>query len=466
MKLLVVILAGILYSCSLSSQQSNEKNTDSYSLDISQYGAVSVLAVDIESNEVIVELHPAQRMTPASLTKVITTGAALGVLESDFRFETQFFIKDNELIVKGKGDPTLGSDRFDETQAQHVFNKLLMAMQASGISSIDKIVVDNSFFSGIRLPSKRLWEDIGNYYGAVPNALTYKENTFYLTMKSPKGVGLPVEIVKTEPEVDVHLNCLVKTADNNKDSAYIYGYYQADQWYVSGSIPQDRQEFTIKGALPKPEITLADELKLYLNNNGIAVKGIEAAEVTMSEKAEPILVHYSPALKDIIAVVNKTSHNLFADHLMYQMALQLYGKADWDRGVKSLHEYWGEAIPGFTGRFFDGSGLSPFNAFSAHDMVQVLSYINATEEGEVFKETLSVAGVDGTLRSILKEDEFKGKLIGKSGSLNGVLCYCGYISTKGGKTIAFCMMGNRFTETYKEVRYQMEQLMKEIIVQN
>ncbi|MCG8581138.1 MAG: D-alanyl-D-alanine carboxypeptidase/D-alanyl-D-alanine-endopeptidase [Bacteroidales bacterium] len=466
MKVLVVMLTGLMCLSSLFSQQSNQDNSDLYSLGISKHGALSVLAVDVKSGGVIVELNPDQRMTPASLTKVITTGAALGVIEPEFKFETQFFIKERNLIVKGKGDPTLGSDRFEETKPQVVFDKVLLALENEGITSVDKIKVDNSFLSGISLPSKRLWEDIGNYYGAVPNGLTYKENTFYLSMKSPRGVGLPVEIIKTEPEVSVELDCLVKTASNNRDSAYIYGYSEADKWYVSGSIPQGREEFTIKGALPKPEMTFANELYSYLNENGIKVNGIEHTQVMLSKREKPLLVHYSPELKDIVAVINKKSHNLFADHVMFQLAWNQYEKADWDSGVESLHEYWDNIIPDFTGRFFDGSGLSPFNAFSANDMVQVLSYIDSSAHSDVFKQSLSVAGVDGTLRSILKEDDFKGQLIGKSGSLNGVLCYCGYITTRKGNTIAFCMMANRFTETYKEVRANMEQLMKELIVQN
>lgn len=465
---LLIVLVNHFYSFSQFSNFNSKKS--SYSLDITQYGAISLLAVDVESGEILVEHNPLQRMTPASLTKVITTGAALSVIKPDFKFETQFYIREKDgrrsLIVKGKGDPTLGSDRFDETKPEFVFHQLLLKLQKTGITSINSIIVDNTFISGIKLPSKRLWEDIGNYYGAVPNALTYRENTFYLTMKSPSGVGQPAEIIKTEPNVDVELNCLVKTADNNKDSAYIYGYSDANQWYVSGSIPQNRDAFTIKGALPHPENTFAKELYNYLNNNGVKVNGFEVGAIEDVIEKKPFYIHYSPELKEIATVVNKVSHNLWADHLMFQLAHAQYKRADWDMGVKSLHEFWSEAIPEFSGLFFDGSGLSPFNAFSARDMVEVLRYLDTSEKSEVFKQSLSVAGMDGTLKSILRENEFKGKVIGKSGSLNGVLGYCGYITTKQGKTVAFCMMANRFTEPYKTIRANMERLMKEVILQN
>jgi D-alanyl-D-alanine carboxypeptidase/D-alanyl-D-alanine-endopeptidase (penicillin-binding protein 4) len=454
----------------LFSQSTTDTKTGLYSLDISKYGALSIMAVDVESGEVVVEHNPSQRMTPASLTKVITTGAALSTIDPDFTFETLFYVLENDgkkvIVVKGKGDPTLGSQRFDETKPEVVFSQLLMALKNEGITSVEKIIVDNSFFSGIKLPSKRLWEDMGNYYGAVPHSLTYRENTFRLTLKSPEGVGLPVEIVKTEPEIGVNINCLVKTADNTKDSAYIYGYEDASVWYVSGTIPSNRDAFSIKGAMPRPELVFAQELNDYLIENGILVNGYVLDEVKVSKDDQPLYIHYSPTLKEIAAVINKTSHNLWADHLLFQLAYGRYGKADWDSGVASLHKFWTESVPDFTGLFFDGSGLSPFNAFSACDMVKVLQYLNASESREVFRQSLAIAGVDGTMKWMLREDEFKGKVIGKSGSFNGVLGYCGYITTNKGKTIAFCMMANRFTETYKTIRGNMEQLMKELIIEN
>lgn len=459
-----------MLSNNLLSQLLDEKKAHSYSLGVTRYGSLSVLAVDIESGNVVVEHHPYQRMTPASLTKVITTGAALCAIDPEFNYQTQFYLHEEDgakkIIVKGKGDPTLGSNRFKETKPEFVFEQLLLALKDKGIATVDEIIVDNSFFGGVKQPSKRLWEDMGNYYGAVPNGVTYKENTFYLTMKSPDGVGLPVEIVKIEPEFDINVNCLVKTADNNKDSAYVYGYEDASLWYVSGTIPQNRDAFTIKGAVAQPELIFAKELHHYLNENGISVNGYVLDSFNISEGENLLYVHNSPALKRIVKVINKYSHNLWADHLMFQLAYNQCGKADWDNGVRAISDFWRKAIPDYSGQFFDGSGLSPFNAISAHDMVEALRYINVSGRGDAFKQSLAVAGVDGTLRSILKENGFRGKMIGKSGSFNGVLGYCGYITTNKGKTIAFCMIANRFTEPFKMIRTNMEQLMKEIIIQN
>ncbi len=465
-----------LISCSTTPHTTQQgKGTKNYSIGVSRYGALSLLAIDMVTNKVIVQHNSQQRMTPASLTKIFTTGAGLTELSGDYRYKTRFYLnKDHNsktsLVIVGGGDPTLGSDRFEKTKARYIFEKVAEAvMMFEDSPTLDGgIIVDNSCYAGIRLPSKRLREDIGNYYGAVPDGLSYKENTFLMSLQSPKGIGKTCSIVKTEPKVNVDFNCLVKSADNNKDSAYIYGNAAMDQWYVSGTIPQNRKNFTIKGALPQPEVTLAQELITFLKAKGIKVSNNikKQALLHVHGTNKVIYTHYSPSTQEIVSVINKQSHNLYADHLLFALAQEKCGQANWDTGVKELSEFWNSKVPGFTGVFYDGSGLSPFNAFSASDMVDALMWLNQSDYKQSFKQSLAIAGVDGTLKGFLKESRFQGKFIGKSGSMNGVLGYCGYIQTQDGKELAFCIVANRFTEPFKEIRMNIESLIKEIILQN
>ncbi|MCT4646396.1 MAG: D-alanyl-D-alanine carboxypeptidase/D-alanyl-D-alanine-endopeptidase [Carboxylicivirga sp.] len=455
-----------LAACGIQDKEQKVEETHQVNK-ITKYGSVSVLAVDVETREKLVSENPSQRMTPASLTKVLTTGAALNNLSPDYRFETRFYIQKtgqgHSLLVKGGGDPTLGSDRFESSKAEKFFKQLLSELRKHEVSRVTKLVVDNSCYSGVKQPSKRMWEDMGNYYGAVPNGLSYLENTFFLTMRSPSEIDAPVSIVSIKPSINRPVRCFVKSANNNKDSAYIYGIEEMKEWYVSGTIPRNRKMFTIKGALSNPELVFGNELKAFLAEKGIEINDVAKENLSTTSGYEHIYTHYSPELNKVVGVVNKMSHNLYADHLLYELAINQNTKANWDNGTKALLVFWKKQIPGFTGQFYDGSGLSPFNAFSASDMVDALIYMQHSLVADQFKESLSVAGVNGTLRSICTDDAYKGKVIGKSGSMNGVLGYCGYIKTNAGRTIAFCVMANRFTEPFKTVRANMEQMMQEII---
>lgn len=462
----IIIGVVIFIGCSFAT----EKKKDQESLSLKTTGFVSAYVVDLDGGNVMVDHNSTKRLTPASLTKVFTSSAALDLLKPDFRFETQFFMtsgSSNRLLIKGGGDPTLGSDRWDMTKPEKLFSEVLSTLQKNKIKSVEGIVLDLSLYGAVKYPSKRNWEDMANYYGAPPSALTFKENTFYMTLSSPDKVGEKCKVIKCDPAIDKQIDCFVLSSAVNKDSAYIYGYPDMDRWYVSGSIPAGRKSFKIKGALPNPEQYFAQQLKAFLINKGIEVNGkITYDEVKNFPKVKLVHQHYSPSLSEIVTVINKRSHNLFADHLFLQMAISQNKGGNWDDATKELEAYWTRNLPNMTGRFYDGSGLSPFNRFSASDMVGALQYINSQSWSDVFKQSLSVAGQDGTLKSLFNEGDSEGLFIGKSGSMEGVLCYCGYVTTKSGKQLVLCIMVNGFTETYKELRGEISDAIRNIINNN
>lgn len=77
--------------------------------------AVSASALDLEQNAVIEQLHPDERLTPASLTKLATAAAALQAWPADKIFRTRLasgaaLVGDElegDLILEGAGDPSL-----------------------------------------------------------------------------------------------------------------------------------------------------------------------------------------------------------------------------------------------------------------------------------------------------------------------------------------------------------------------
>jgi len=458
------ILLVTLIACSNSEKSENYADQIH---NISINGFISANVIDLNANQSLIAFNERKRLIPASLTKVFTTGAAYDMLGGNYRFFTKFYLGNAikpSLMVEGGGDPTLGSDRWDITNEDFLFKNILVALRKNRISEILDIVIDDHLYSGVSYPSKRNWEDMANYYGATPNALTYKENTFRLSLSSPRQVGKICTVVKTDPEIDKQLNCFVKSSSVNKDSAYIYGHPDMDQWYVSGSIPAGRSSFVIKGVLPDPSSTFATRLKSYLSANGIKVTGdLVKDKLQQYSNKKELLVHQSPSLDQIIKVINKKSINLFADHVFFQLALEQNNKANWDDASRVLKSYWNERIDDFSGVFYDGSGLSPFNRFSSEDMVKALAYIHNQDYSEDFKASLSVAGKDGTLKSLFKGDKVSGSFVGKSGSMNNVLGYCGYLTTQAGNEYAVCIMVNGFTEPFPEIRKKISNVLTDMV---
>lgn len=470
-KLSLGLIIWLNIGCSYKTDKEQRIEKAKQSIEISKNGISAISVLDLNTRQVVLADNEDKRMTPASLTKLFTTAAALEQLGPDYRFTTQAFLySDNSkinIVVKGGGDPTLGSKRFPDNGIVDFFEKIKNSIKKNGLLLINgDIIIDKSHYSGPVYPSKRLWEDMANYYGASPSAVTYKENTFFLTLKSPKEIGQKCKVTTCSPQVNIRFDCLVKASASSKDSAYLYGTYNSKDWTIQGSIPASRNAFKIKGAMPDPGLVFGQELMDYLSKNGIKVTGKVTYAKPNVKKSSLIASHQSPFLSDIIKVINKKSQNLYADHLLFELGQQYKGNANWDTGCDALNDFWSQKINGFTGSFYDGSGLSPFNTFCCGDMVELLAYMNECEHAAIYKNSLAVGGVDGTLKRIWKDEDVKGFVLGKSGSMNGVLGYAGYFSSKNGKQYAFCIIVNHFTESFSDIRTGIEEVISELIRNN
>ena len=62
--------------------------------------------------------------------------------------------------------------------------------------------------------------------------------------------------------------------------------------------------------------------------------------------------------------------------------------------------------------------------------------------GEVWRGTLPVAGVDGTLAGRFKNSPLKGQMWAKTGTHNEANALSGYLTTASGKTVVFSILVN------------------------
>lgn len=417
------------------------------------------LVVDLSNGDTLYRYHEGQRITPASLTKLFTTVAALDVLGSQYQYQTLVFIDaDNQrLVVRGGGDPTLGSSFFEAHSSERLIGLIVDCLASRRITALPKgVVIDLSYFGNVRPPSQRLWEDLGNYFGALPSSLTVGDNTFRLFLDSPVNVGELCTISRMTPQWGAFPQSLVVASRGQSDSAYIYGVAGCDRWYVSGSIPAGRTGFMIKGAMPEPHRCFGELLLAALNKSGIAVEHVSYSFEPVSVSGQPIVSFSSPSLKQICNVVNKQSNNLYADHLFLSLG-KVTGQPGWDGGVQMMNRYCRKHLSQRPLSIYDGSGLSPFNSFSAADMVTLLRHAVQRPFFDDFYQSLAVSGVDGTIRNLWRDHSSFGRIRAKSGTMNGVLGYAGYITTDDHRMLAFCIVVNHAADGNSKVRLAIEQ---------
>src|SRR5690554_1717142 len=139
-------------------------------------GIVSLTVMDANSGELVFAKNEQIGLATASTLKTITTIAAYSVLGRNFTYNTDLSYTGEidangtlkgDIILKGSGDPSLGSDRFPQSNANVLLQRWVSAVKARGIKRVEgKVIGDDLLFNGHQAPNGWTWVDMGNYYGA------------------------------------------------------------------------------------------------------------------------------------------------------------------------------------------------------------------------------------------------------------------------------------------------------------
>jgi D-alanyl-D-alanine carboxypeptidase/D-alanyl-D-alanine-endopeptidase (penicillin-binding protein 4) len=83
----------------------------------------------------------------------------------------------------------------------------------------------------------------------------------------------------------------------------------------------------------------------------------------------------------------------------------------------------------------DASGLSREDRLSARAITKVLTDVYKGKDWQMYKDSLAVGGIDGTIKKYFWQDKYKGKVIGKTGYIAGVKSFSGVCTTSNGDYI-------------------------------
>ena len=92
--------------------------------------------------------------------------------------------------------------------------------------------------------------------------------------------------------------------------------------------------------------------------------------------------------------------------------------------------------------FSDGSGMSSYNRVSPRATVQLLRWGGKQPWGAIWRTSLPVGGIDGTLRRRFAGTALQGKLWAKTGTLNATNALSGYLKTASGRELTFAAFAN------------------------
>ena len=389
---------------------------------------------------------------PASNLKLFTTATALSQLGPNFRFNTEILkngtVSDDtlfgNLIVRGGGDPTF-SGRFHNGATLGCFSDWTDSLRQKGIRVISgKIIGDDSFFSGPSLAEGWDWDDLPFWYAAESGALSLNDNCVDITLTPADSIGLPVR-VNVDPLVDgiQIINNSITVAQDSLSTLSITRTMGKNEIVINGEYPLSKR--TIRRS-----ITVSNPTAYFLSGakQGLANSGIEILQQDLIIKDDPtsLFRYHSVKLPQIIKVVNKKSHNFYAEQLLKSIGADFYGNGSFKSGCREVMR-WAASIGIDNDELImvDGSGLSRKNYITPRATARLLEYMSAQKQFLHYYNSLPISTIDGTLKNRMVGSIAAKHVHAKTGYLSHVRNLSGYLRGKDGKLYLFVILVNNYS---------------------
>ena len=433
----------------------------------------SICAVDLTTGDTLAAYLPTKQLPGASITKLVSTAAALEILGPSHQAKTQLFLDgelkshgvfDGDIWIVGGGDVALGSRYFNEPGHELDFlSNWVKVIQNQGIQYVTgQIIADASAYGVDKCPVG--WEqvDMGNYYGCGSFGLNFYDNTLKLTLQTG-APGTPLVLKSCYPyDPNYRLQIEAKADLIGTDATFIHGEPYNYQRVIKGNLPAKREAFEVKGSMPDPEQLLALLFYQELQKQGVRIDGgpisVRLSPNLKQEKsATPLLLHteIGQKLEDIVFWTNQRSVNMFAEGLLRQIGATTYGIGTYDNGERVLDSLFLKWQLGPCG-IVDGSGLSKVNRMSAAQFVKLLGQQSNAPYFSTYFKSLPIAGQTGTVKNLCKGQAGEGRVHAKSGSIQGIKAYAGYVESASGHQIAFTIIANEYRISGAAIAKKME----------
>jgi serine-type D-Ala-D-Ala carboxypeptidase/endopeptidase (penicillin-binding protein 4) len=349
---------------------------------------MAIMIYDPLTQDTLVSINHTESMIPASNTKLFTTATALELMGGDYLLSTKILSDDDglsdgtiegNLYIQGFGNPTFSTEELEE---------LVDQLYQSGLRKVSgNVVGDDTYFDDVYSRDDWISEERANVKLPPISALVIDRNRTIITKKRK-------------------------------------GRYR--NYFVN---------------VENPPLFAAKKLREKLIAYGVEVMGQSISGQTVDE-AKP-LVESSIELRELLKEINKSSDNFYAECLFKTLGSAYSGQqGNSFFSTQAILNYIEDNSIYSTGtKIVDGSGISRFDQVTAGALVGLLEkvYFNIKQFDDFFN-SLSIAGIDGTLKKRMIGTSAENNFRGKTGTLNGVSSLAGYVTTADDDDLIVCMM--------------------------
>lgn len=460
------------------------KETIRTSLDKSEYrrGQIGFKVVSLASGTTVFDQNSEKYMMPASNMKNFTVAAALDRLGADHRIVTGIYAAgpvENGVIhgpvrIFGRGDISI-SYTFNNGNYFAGIDKVADAIIAAGIKRIEgDIIGDETYFRGSPLPTGWEWDDLQWYYGAEVSALPINDNVVNLSvMPGPAGYPCLARMSPANLVVRVVNDCKT-AASGSARTLKIEKKLDRNLIEISGELPVGNQGFSGFVSVSRPAEMFVSILKQRLEEKGVIVAGRAFPINTKSHIPQGLDTEIakleSPPLSEIAARTMKPSQNMYTETLLWTLGEEERKRIDSptvgpsatphpvqrssaELGIGVVKNFLMSAgVPEDGIIQYDGSGLSRHNLITPSAVVQLYTYMaKQSRHSRAWRDSLTIGGVDGTLRNRFRGTPGEANVRGKTGTINQVSALSGYVTTVGGEQLVFSAVVNGVPETRMRV---------------
>jgi D-alanyl-D-alanine carboxypeptidase/D-alanyl-D-alanine-endopeptidase (penicillin-binding protein 4) len=408
--------------------------------------STSIYVEDLESGEVLVSWNESVARNPGSTIKLLTTLAAIDILGPTYYWQTDVYALgevvdgklQGDLLLKGNGDPYLVTERVWQ---------LVRQVRQAGIDEITgDLLLDASHFELNGYDPAAFDRQPLRSYNVAPDALlmNFKSVRYWFEPLHESG---KVRIWTDPSLVNLSINNRLSVAPGScrgyQRGITITANDAVDEMTFSGKFPSGCKRYAMsRAALGHDEFAYGLFTSLWRESGGVFKGGWRAA--TVPEDAEPLVSFRSIPLADVIARVNKHSNNVMARQLLFTLSAEVLGPPGTEAGGRKVIGDWLDSNElEFSELAFDnGAGLSRDARITAADFGAMLRFAWRQPYMPEYVSSMSLAGLDGTLRYRLDDGPLEGAAHLKTGSLDHVAGIAGFLQSRSGRRFAVVVLQN------------------------
>ncbi|HEY0387655.1 MAG TPA: D-alanyl-D-alanine carboxypeptidase/D-alanyl-D-alanine-endopeptidase [Gaiellales bacterium] len=348
-----------------------------------------IAVYDTTSDRALYRLHSRTELKPASNMKLTTAAVVLADLGAGGRLRTRVYATGTvtggtltgSLWLVGGGDPSLSTGSF----RRHAFG---------GAGSSVRDLATAVRHAGIRRVSGRVFAD---------------ETLF----------------------------------DTRRTGPYWKPSYWQDCPPISAlSVNEDLVSYFRPYSYHGPAVRAAEVLRTSLKAHGVRVDH-DPRTGKLPAGATLVATERSPLVGRLVKIMDRRSDNYFAEVLNKRVAVEAGMSGTMAQGRREARRYLKSIGVGLRGaRLYDGSGLSPADRLSARQILRLLRRVGEQPYADVFRASLPVAGVNGTLSDRMESGPAHANAQAKTGTLDDASNLSGYVRAANGHRLVFSILVN------------------------